>query len=56
MINFKKLMPLIIRHARAYGNIKDSERVFQNLYKDESEWLDGALKRVYHHTGRLASH
>ena len=36
----------LMHSIRRYGNIKDSERIFQNIYKDESEWLDGALKRV----------
>lgn len=32
--------------TRSYGNLKDSDRIFTNLYNDESPWLDGALKRV----------
>lgn len=41
---------------RTYGNLKDSDRIFTNLYRDGSPWIDGALKRVgfTHHSGRLA--
>jgi hypothetical protein len=31
---------------RTYGNLKDSDRIFTNLYRDGSPWIDGALKRV----------
>lgn len=30
---------------RTYGNLKDSDRIFTNLYRDGSPWVDGALKR-----------
>jgi NADH dehydrogenase (ubiquinone) flavoprotein 1 len=30
---------------RTYGNLKDSDRIFTNLYRDGSPWIDGALKR-----------
>lgn len=32
--------------TRQYGGLKDSDRIFTNLYNDESPYLDGALKRV----------
>ena len=31
---------------RTYGGLKDSDRIFTNLYRDGSPWIDGALKRV----------
>jgi hypothetical protein len=31
---------------RTYGNLKNSDRIFTNLYRDGSPWIDGALKRV----------
>jgi len=30
---------------RVYGNLKDEDRIFTNLYCDGSPWLDGAKKR-----------
>jgi hypothetical protein len=30
-----------------YGNLKDSDRIFTNVYKDGDPYIDGALKRVY---------
>ena len=30
---------------RMYGNLSDQDRIFTNLYKDGSPWLDGAIKR-----------
>jgi hypothetical protein len=29
-----------------YGNLKDSDRVFTNVYKDGDPYINGALKRV----------
>jgi NADH dehydrogenase (ubiquinone) flavoprotein 1 len=41
------------RH-RSYGNLKDQDRIFTNLYKDESPWIDGALKRGdWHNTKNI---
>lgn len=31
---------------RSYGNLKDSDRIFTNLYLDGSPYIDGAIKRV----------
>lgn len=31
---------------RTYGRLKDSDRIFTNVYRDGSPWVDGALKRV----------
>lgn len=30
---------------RSYGNLKDQDRIFTNVYKDESPWIESALKR-----------
>jgi hypothetical protein len=35
---------------RTYGNLKDQDRIFTNLYRDQSPWLDGALKRVRYYS------
>lgn len=29
-----------------YGNLKDSDRIFTNVYRDGDPYIDGALKRV----------
>jgi NADH dehydrogenase (ubiquinone) flavoprotein 1 len=31
---------------RVYGGLKDQDRIFTNLYKDEDPFIEGALKRV----------
>jgi len=35
----------IKRTLRTYGNLKDQDRIFDNLYLDGSPYLEGALKR-----------
>jgi NADH dehydrogenase (ubiquinone) flavoprotein 1 len=35
---------LIGRHF--YGNLKDTDRIFTNVYKDGDPFINGALKRV----------
>lgn len=30
-----------------YGNLKDSDRIFTNVYKDGDPYINGALKRVF---------
>jgi hypothetical protein len=42
--------------VRAYGGLKDSDRIFTNVYGDGSPFVDGAVKRVgiIHLRGRLA--
>lgn len=30
-----------------YGNLKDSDRIFTNVYKDGDPYINGALKRVH---------
>ena len=31
---------------RTHGGLKDQDRIFTNLYKDEDPFIEGALKRV----------
>lgn len=31
---------------RVYGGLKDQDRIFTNLYKDETPFIEGAMKRV----------
>lgn len=31
---------------KTYGNLKDQDRIFTNLYGDNDPYIDGALKRV----------
>jgi len=35
---------------RSYGNLKDQDRIFTNLYKDGDPGIQGALKRVMFNT------
>jgi NADH dehydrogenase (ubiquinone) flavoprotein 1 len=30
---------------RSYGNLKDQDRIFTNLYDDNDRWIEGAMKR-----------
>lgn len=45
----RKLLKIIPKRfsevARTHGGLKDQDRIFTNLYKDGSPWVDGALKR-----------
>jgi len=42
---------------KTYGNLKDADRIFTNVYKDTDPYITGALRRVltYFMLGRLAS-
>jgi len=41
---------------RMYGSLSDQDRIFTNLYKDESPWIDGAMKRGdWHQTKDILS-
>ena len=41
---------------KSYGNLSDQDRIFTNLYKDQSPWVDGALKRGdWHQTKDILS-
>lgn len=31
---------------KTYGNLKDSDRIFTNVYQDSDPYINGALRRV----------
>lgn len=33
--------------TKTYGNLKDSDRIFTNVYKDSDPYIKGALRRVF---------
>ena len=33
--------------TKTYGNLKDSDRIFTNVYKDTDPYIKGALRRVF---------
>lgn len=37
---------------KTYGNLKDSDRIFTNVYKDTDPYINGALRRVHTFTFR----
>ncbi len=37
---------------KTYGNLKDKDRIFTNVYKDTDPYINGALRRVYFHLSR----
>ncbi len=43
-------------NTKVYGNLKDSDRIFTNVYKDSDPYIAGALRRVklVYKLGRLA--
>ena len=42
--------------VRKYGNLSDQDRIFTNVYKDGSPWIDGAIKRGdWHQTKEILS-
>ena len=49
--NHRSVSPLIqhqcalFSEKTSFGGLSDQDRIFTNLYADESPWLDGALKR-----------
>ena len=41
---------------RFHGNLQDQDRIFTNVYKDESPFIDGAMKRGdWHQTKDILS-
>lgn len=34
---------------KTYGNLKDADRIFTNVYKDSDPYISGALRRVKFH-------
>lgn len=51
-MSYKELMltRIVRRFAtttnKTYGNLKDSDRIFTNVYKDTDPYISGALRRV----------
>lgn len=39
------ILTAVPMRMRSYGNLSDQDRIFTNLYKDESPWIEGAMKR-----------
>ena len=50
---FKKLAST----KKTYGNLKDSDRIFTNVYKDTDPYIKDALRRVlfWNYSGGLVS-
>ncbi len=51
------MLSRIVRHFatttnKTYGKLKDADRIFTNVYKDTSPYIDGALRRVTNNTFR----
>lgn len=52
MGNFKSFSTLTTTNQavappkRSYGGLKDSDRIFTNLYRDNDPFIEGAMKRV----------
>lgn len=36
---------MVVAYNRSYGNLKDQDRIFTNLYRDDDPFIKGALKR-----------
>jgi|TARA_B110000305_G_C19187966_1_gene515226 NADH dehydrogenase (ubiquinone) flavoprotein 1 len=36
---------MVSHRNRSYGNLKDQDRIFTNVYNDGDAFIDGALKR-----------
>lgn len=43
---FRKVLLRKTFGSFSYGNLKDSDRIFTNIYKDRDPYINGALKRV----------
>ncbi len=46
MMLFRNLRSLFSA-TKTYGNLKDSDRIFTNVYRDSDPYIDGALRRVF---------
>ena len=42
----KYLFSTEVAKERSYGGLKDQDRIFTNIYKDDDPFIDGALRRV----------
>lgn len=40
-----KNLSMVVAYNRSYGNLKDQDRIFTNLYRDDDPFIKGALKR-----------
>ena len=45
MKSLRKTSSFFQTTTRTYGNLSDQDRIFTNLYRDESPYMDGALRR-----------
>ena len=45
MTSLRKTSSFFQTTTRTYGNLSDQDRIFTNLYRDESPYMDGALRR-----------
>lgn len=60
--NYNQMLTQIFKRfastTKTYGNLKDSDRIFTNVYKDTDPYIKGALRRVkvLNYSGRLASY
>lgn len=43
---YSKAIKSFVSTIKSYGNLKDSDRIFTNIYKDSSPYINGALRRV----------
>ena len=43
---FRKVLLRKTFGSFSFGNLKDSDRIFTNIYKDRDPYINGALKRV----------
>ncbi|KAL4510072.1 hypothetical protein ABPG72_010265 [Tetrahymena utriculariae] len=51
-----KNLSMVISYNRSYGNLKDQDRIFTNLYRDNDPFVQGALKRGdWHQTKQILS-
>lgn len=47
---------LVAAPIRMYGNLQDKDRIFTNLYQDQTPFIEGALKRGdWHQTKDILS-
>jgi len=41
-----KNLTTLLAFNKTYGNLKDQDRIFTNVYRDDDPFIKGALKRV----------
>lgn len=47
-VNFGKYFSTEVQTPkRSHGGLKDSDRIFTNIYRDTDPFIEGALKRVF---------